>query len=153
MNMTLKQKLEAKAQTNKISFQREINVIFNNCECVLKSVCGDICELKERYSNSIGTCKIDNLEIDLLALNLILNDIHADKFGLDYKSAEYARLDNLEGKIYSLATKALIKMGFSLSQSQAIEGKAYEDGHSGGCAEVLCKVIDYAEFAKSILKG
>jgi hypothetical protein len=153
MNTTLKQKLEAKKKMTTIVLQRETNVKFNDQTYVLKSVCGDTCELRDRYSDSVKSVRVADLELDLIDINLILNDNHAAKLKVDWSSRERADMNDFENRFFSLATKALIKMGFTPSQCQAIEQKACEDGHAYGYGypEVLLKIIDYSEFAKLIL--
>lgn len=151
MNTTLKQKLDAKNKMTTIMFQREVDVIFDNRQYVLKSVCGENAEIRDCRSDAVVSVRVADLEMDLIDINLVLNDNYAAKRKVDWSSPERADINDFENRFFSLATKALLKMGFTPTQCQAIEQKAYEDGHAYGCAEVILKVIDYSEFAKLIL--
>lgn len=138
---------------SEILIQREVNVKFNGQEYQyeLKKVSGQTCEIIDRYTGLGKSCLIADLELDLIDLNLVLNDIASTKFKVDRKSTEYKILNDSENALFNLVTKCLLKMGFTPTQCTVIEGKAYEDGHAYGCAEVLLKVIDYSDFAKLIL--
>lgn len=147
MNKTLKEKL----LPIKIIFERPIKAIFERSDWSIESVQGGVCRLVAPGMEA-KSCKVADLDIDIVDLTLIFNDLYSTK-QKTVVSFERNQITALEYDFYPLAEKALIKSGFTKEQANLIEHESYFLHHSSGYGEIINGMIDLAEFAKNILKA
>ena len=74
------------------------------------------------------------------------------KTALAQKERVQEEMHKLEEDIAATITDYIVsEFDLNLAQARLVYARAYDDGHSNGCEEVLAKASEYGEFARNIL--